>query len=144
MKKPSSKVFLFIFFFCLLVGVGLAFTSFNPAIAPQSSPKMHVPETSVQPTGTISYNATLEGEVVCLPHKDTSGPQTLECGFGLKADDGAHYALDAGGVNPPPYTTGQRIRANGLVTPVEMLSSDHWQKYNIKGIFSIKDTLEVL
>lgn len=122
----------------------MAFTSFNPAIAPESTPEMQVSAAPIQPTGTVSYDTSLEGEVVCLPHKDTSGPQTLECAIGLKTAEGTHYALDAGDVNPPPYTTGQRIRANGLVTPVEMLSSDHWQKYAIKGIFSIKDSLEVL
>lgn len=36
---------------------------------------------------------TLEGRLVCLPHKNTSGPQTLECAYGLQTDDGTYYAL---------------------------------------------------
>lgn len=39
--------------------------------------------------GTI----TLQGTVVCLPHRDTSGPQTLECAYGLRDDDNNHYGL---------------------------------------------------
>lgn len=142
--SPFNKVFFFLFFFFLLVGVGLAFTSFNPAIAPEKTPVQHISSTPVQPSGTVSYETSLEGEVVCLPHKDTSGPQTRECALGLKTAEGTYYALDAGAMQPPPYNTGQKIRANGLVTPVAMLSADHWQKYDIKGIFSVKDSLEVL
>ncbi|MET1033077.1 MAG: hypothetical protein ABWX94_01115 [Candidatus Saccharimonadales bacterium] len=36
---------------------------------------------------------TRVGRVVCLPHKNSDGPQTLECAMGLKAEDGKHYAL---------------------------------------------------
>lgn len=92
----------------------------------------------------IPKETSLQGEVVCLPHKDTSGPQTLECAIGLKATDGNYYALDSGNIVPPPYNTGETIRARGLMTPIEQLSSDHWQKYNVKGIFSIKGDIEKL
>jgi hypothetical protein len=91
------------------------------------------------------YRATLSGEVVCLPHADTDGPQTMECAIGLKTDTGEHYALDLNLMSEEhvPLNTGERIRANGMVTPVEMLSSDHWQKYAIEGIFSVTDSLEI-
>lgn len=36
---------------------------------------------------------TVQGEMVCLPHRDQTGPQTLECAFGLLAEDGTYYAL---------------------------------------------------
>lgn len=36
---------------------------------------------------------TLTGEVVCLPHRDQSGPHTLECAYGFKAEDGTYYQL---------------------------------------------------
>src|SRR5690606_35704888 len=42
----------------------------------------------VPPSGPIK----IAGTMVCLPHKDTSGPQTLECAFGLK-DDLARYFI---------------------------------------------------
>ncbi len=36
---------------------------------------------------------TFSGELVCLPHKNTSGPQTMECAYGLKTPEGMYYAL---------------------------------------------------
>lgn len=36
---------------------------------------------------------TIQGRMVCLPHKNTDGPQTLECAFGLKDDEGRYFAL---------------------------------------------------
>lgn len=35
----------------------------------------------------------LNGELVCLPHRDQSGPQTMECAFGFKDSTGTYYAL---------------------------------------------------
>lgn len=35
----------------------------------------------------------IKGEMLCLPHKDTSGPQTMECAFGLKDEKGKYYAI---------------------------------------------------
>lgn len=98
------------------------------------------------PKDTTPYEATLTGEQVCLPHKDTRGPQTLECAFGMKLDTGEYYALDFNR-SPQGITTlktGDRFKATGIVTPIEMLSSDQWKKYDIQGIFSITSALEVL
>lgn len=36
---------------------------------------------------------TVTGEIVCLPHKDKEGPQTLECAFGIMNEEGQYYAL---------------------------------------------------
>lgn len=86
---------------------------------------------------------TLTGEYTCLPHRDTGGPQTMECALGMKADDGNYYGLDFNFLETgvPALATGDRFSARGLVTPVEMLSTDHWQKYQMKGIFSVTDSL---
>lgn len=93
-----------------------------------------------------SYRGTLSGEVVCLPHADTSGPQTMECAYGLKTDAGEYYALDLATMSQehPPLETGERISANGLITPIEMLSSDYWRVYAIEGIFSVTDSVRRL
>lgn len=37
---------------------------------------------------------TIEGKAVCLPHKDTTGPQTMECAVGLQASSGKYYAVE--------------------------------------------------
>lgn len=103
-------------------------TIMAPTVPPRNIPVVRVP-------GVVS----LEGEYTCLPHRDTSGPQTLECALGLKTDRGDHYALDFGrlGTQPPPFATGERFSATGLLTPIEYLSSDQWRKYDVKGIFSV-------
>lgn len=83
--------------------------------------------------------AILSGTYICLPHTNTTGPQTLECALGLHASDGSYYALDFNQNPEAQFTlkTGDRISVEGIITPVEMLSSDAWMKYSIKGIFTI-------
>ncbi len=95
----------------------------------------------------VSYRGTLTGTQVCLPHADPTGPQTKECALGMKTDSGEYYALDFGTYSqglPPNFADGERFTATGLITPVEMLSSDHWQKYNMEGILSVTDSVERL
>lgn len=36
---------------------------------------------------------SVAGEIICLPHRDQSGPHTLECAYGFKAEDGTYYQL---------------------------------------------------
>lgn len=95
---------------------------------------------------TLPKRMTLSGTYLCLPHVDTSGPQTLECAFGIKTDDGTYYALDFMLMSQlaPNVPMNARITANGLLTPIERLSTDHWRKYPIKGIFSVTDSVEVV
>ena len=90
------------------------------------------------------YRATLSGEYVCLPHKDQSGPQTTECAFGMRTDTGEFYGVDFGLMSqtPPQVNTGEYFTANGVVTPIERLSSDHMSIYDIEGIFSVTDSFE--
>lgn len=35
----------------------------------------------------------IQGEAMCLPHKDTSGPQTEECAYGIQDDQDRYYSL---------------------------------------------------
>lgn len=97
-----------------------------------------------EPTGP--YRGTLVGEYTCLPHKNTNGPQTLECALGIKIDTGEYYALDFGpsSQTQSKFQTGDRFRANGTITPIELLSTNHWQKYDVEGIFSVTDGVEKL
>lgn len=44
---------------------------------------------NVPPDGPI----TIAGTIVCLPHADTDGPQTLECAYGLLGEDENYYML---------------------------------------------------
>lgn len=87
---------------------------------------------------------SLEGEYVCLSHRD-SGVQTDECAAGLRTDT-AYYALDFAlmSATAPQLTAGDRLSASGIFTPIETLSSEHWQKYDVQGIFSVTDSVEIV
>lgn len=80
---------------------------------------------------------TVEGYWECLPHKDTTGPQTDECALGIAVDksDG-HYAIDTRLMStyPVDFSTGTKVRVSGVMTPVEQLSAV--QKYDIDGVIS--------
>lgn len=81
------------------------------------------------------------GVFECLPHNDTSGQQTDECAYGIKADDGRHFALDFGPLESMEQYSrlqvGMRIRVEGPYVPIEAISSDRWMAYPITGILSV-------
>lgn len=74
---------------------------------------------------------TVAGQVVCLPHKDTSGPTTLECAIGLFSDDGRYYALRS--ADPSVISeTGQDVVVYGTLSQP---GAD--EVYNISGIIDV-------
>jgi hypothetical protein len=85
------------------------------------------------------YQLTAYGKMTCLPHKDTSGPTTLECAYGLDASEGNYFALDLSAYQGPADQTSfdETIVVTGLYTPVEMLSSNQWENYNIRGVIIV-------
>ncbi len=91
----------------------------------------------------VPQRMTLSGRFICLPHKDLSGPQTDECAFGLAADNGFNYAVDFALMSqiPPQVSVGDRFTASGVFVPIERLSTDHWRKYDMVGIFSVTDSV---
>lgn len=96
------------------------------------------------PLDATPRNVTLSGTYVCLPHRDTTGPQTKECAFGIRTDEGDYYAVNFGSSANAmeQFQSGAYIRAEGFIVIREALSSDHWQKYDMKGIFTITKMLE--
>lgn len=131
----------------VLVAAFFAVTNYMyPANLNNSTNLPWMSEQGANPSYT-PYRATLTGVKVCLPHKNNSGPQTLECAIGMKADSGEYYALDFNQLSQERDDSylqdRQQIRftASGVVNPIENLSSDHWQKYDIKGIFTPTDTV---
>lgn len=95
------------------------------------------PSTSTEIAAT---RATLTWEFVCLPHTNQSWPQTMECAFWIYTEDQKYYALDLVLLSSSQLAnapTWSKIIVEWLVTPIEMLSSDHRQKYPIVGIISV-------
>lgn len=85
-------------------------------------------------------SVTVEGRYICLPHTNTSGPQTLECAFGLEADNGENYALQIEDVSAAvaEFNTGERIMVSGILTPREEIQSDdRLLNYDIVGVIKV-------
>lgn len=81
-------------------------------------------------------HVTLSGTSVCLPHRDASGPQTMECAFGLKTEDGTHYALDLSVYQAEMYwefPTHERVSIEGSLVPLEDIDGHTWNVYDIAG-----------
>ena len=72
----------------------------------------------LQKPTTTSTEVTVSGKLVCLPHKNTDGPQTLECAFGLRTDDNRHYALQYSPF-PTEHNVGDRLQVTGQLTTGE-------------------------
>lgn len=117
--------------------LGVLLIIFFVLYAEKAKEEMLIPDTPVR--------VSLSGTYVCLPHVDTSGPQTLECALGLHTDDGKYYALDFALMSQatPNMPMGVHITAEGVFVPIERLSTNHWQKYPIVGIFSVTNSLSI-
>jgi hypothetical protein len=86
---------------------------------------------SPAPTTVPGEETTLKGKVVCLPHKDTSGPQTLECAIGLQLEDGSYYGLQdlsQQSVMSTDMAGGKTVTIKGVV-----VTPDPKQNYAIVG-----------
>lgn len=93
----------------LVVGV-LAYGASTYKTAPTS------PDGTLPPTGPIS----VEGVVLCLPHKNPGEFQTMECAYGLKNDAGTYFALSD--TDPMYRNVGNvpmniRVKVDGSFTP---------------------------
>ncbi len=81
--------------------------------------------------------STFSGKYVCLPliKDDKSG----DCQFGALSDSGDYYAVNFGQApeNLKAFNAGEYFKAEGFVVLKEELSSSYWQKFNMKGIFTI-------
>ncbi len=74
------------------------------------------------------------GTIVCLPHKNTDGPQTLECATGLKSDDNTYYALHTGRPEPELSAAAgsdKKIQITGN------LAHDHSDIYQTEGTIHV-------
>ncbi len=102
------------------------YDSTSSGVMPNYSP---VPNASSE-----GVSITISGVTICLPHKNTSGPQTLECALGLEGDDGNNY-----GLNDPGWKfligtgNGVKVEITGTLTR----KGD--SKYDSAGIIEIEN-----
>ena len=118
----------------LLAILGLATWAFKGSTETSKNPPEEIPNTP------ISATTTVQGTFVCLPHKDTSGPTTMECAFGIKADDGNYYSLDLSaysGLAPMDIPVGTRSAVTGLLIATTS------EIYDIKGMIRVESFEEI-
>ena len=90
--------------------------------------------TKPQPVANQPQTVTLEGEVVCLPHKNSDEPSTLECAIGLKSDN-KYYGLSGATQSDLAGSAGseRKVKVTG---ELQEQSSD---KYTMNGVVAVKD-----
>lgn len=72
-------------------------------------------------TSTTDYSATTSikiiGTIVCLPHKNLGGSQTMECAIGLKDSAGKYFFLnyDHAEKNTSFISTGSMVEVTGVL-----------------------------
>jgi hypothetical protein len=77
---------------------------------------------------------TLNGTVVCLLHKNTDGPQTLECAIGLKTDDGKYYSLRS---DVPDSALASAAGSDRKVQITGTLKKEPSMMYQSEGIITV-------
>lgn len=90
--------------------------------------------TTSTPSGQTSQEVRLEGHLVCLPKKG-SGPQTMECAYGLQAE-GKYYGLQTNSdpdQNLMNYTFSDTLEISGTLTSP---ASD--ATYDIEGVIKVR------
>lgn len=103
-RKELIKVIAFVVLATIAIFAAVAFLVTRGSHAPSA------------PINSSDGTATVSGLAVCLPHKNTEGPQTLECAIGLKDDKGIYYSLsdtDQTYANIAKVQTGTRYEVSG-------------------------------
>jgi len=101
------------------------------------------PDTSASANPNVG-EVSVQGQIVCLPRKDTESPAILLCTFGLKGDNGNYYALEPDKLEDGLSSAGSnKVLVEGYFSPVEMLSSNIGQIYDIIGVIRVS-SIEIL
>jgi len=105
------------------------------ATAPTDAPTTPAPTAVVRHTSLTNGTAvTVTGTPVCLPAKDTNGPQTLQCAMGIQGNDGFYYALKD---NTPDYTYLSKIQNGKTATVSGAFSLSDQTRYQSEGTITI-------
>ncbi len=63
---------------------------------------------------------SIQGQLVCLPHWDSSGPQTLECAYGIRDDEDNYYVADFSGLSQEKIVSmpmNTKVEVDGTFIP---------------------------
>lgn len=108
----------------------------NPSGLPEHDDALEIPvRFEAQAAAPAQEEVTIRGTVVCLPHRDTDGPQTLECAFGIRDQSGTYYALR------DPNPDHQLISSIAVDSDVEIsgvLEVGEHELYQSSGVLEIR------
>jgi hypothetical protein len=82
------------------------------------------------PAGPI----VIRGTLLCLPHRDTSGPHTASCAYGLMDSAGRYYALRD---TSPSYKNISSVPTNAQVEVIGTFAPKEDTTYQSSGIISV-------
>lgn len=126
----------YLFFFKKTINI----TSYDDCIAAGNPQMDSFPPQCLTPNGKhftdTHASITIEGTAVCLPHKNTDGPQTLECAVGVKTTNGKYYGISGDQDNKLAGVAGsdQKVRVSGIVENVGDSLYDITQLIAVKEI----------
>lgn len=80
----------------------------------------------------VERTVSITGEVVCLPHKGTSGPTTLECAVGLMDAQDNYYGLKSENIDYSVLQVGKVVTVTGTQSAPEANNN-----YNIVGVINV-------
>ncbi len=130
MKNRTSLPIIIVILILLAGGAVWYWTSRNDDQAETQLPVENLQEGQI---------VTVRGTIVCLPHKNTDGPQTMECAMGLKSSTNEHYALTE--VSPEAwqnYGNNQIVDVTGSFT-----KAGDDEKYAIVGTIKVETVTSV-
>lgn len=104
-----------------------------------SGPASYAPGGGAATTTPPAGPLTVVGVVVCLPHKDTSGVQTMECAFGIRDGEGRYFALSDtdpsyGNLMDLPFNS-TKVEVSGTFTP---RSDSNYQDIGVIAVTSVR------
>lgn len=90
----------------------------------------------------IDKTTTITGNFSCLPLK-TGVVDETDCTLGVKSRDGVFYALDISRIQDAntDLKADDTIAVTGFLYPIEEVTSDEWDEYNVAGVIKVNTLL---
>lgn len=91
----------------------------------------------------VDNMTTITGNFSCLPFKDTSRTAGDNCTLGVKARDGAFYALDISRIQDAntDLKADDTIAVTGILLPATEVPGTEWEDFNVQGIVKVNTLL---
>lgn len=121
------------------VDSGSTISSSTPSTATSTTPSTSTSTPATSTPSTSGVPASITGEFTCLPHRNTSGPQTMECAFGLKDAQGNYYALNFNDqLSVPNYQNGEKYVVKGKFVSFDKMDKRTAEIYNVMGLIQVE------